>query len=116
LADNVTAGIAGINSASTFDRDLMLQRGEYMGNEYRAKGIHIQLGPGMNLMRSPEGGRGWESGGEDPFLTGVTGAETIKGIQSQGVVSIYCMHSEKKKKHLIDDPVFLDCNCKALYS
>ncbi|KAI8884694.1 glycoside hydrolase family 3 protein [Backusella circina FSU 941] len=87
VADNITAGIAGINSASTFDRDLMLQRGEYMGNEFRAKGIHIQLGPGMNLMRSPEGGRGWESGGEDPFLTGVTGAETIKGIQSQGVIA-----------------------------
>jgi beta-glucosidase len=96
LADNVTVGIAGINSASTFDRDLMLQRGQYMGNEFRAKGVHIQLGPGMNLMRSPEGGRGWESGGEDPFLTGVTGAQTIKGIQSEGVVSIYCMHNEKK--------------------
>jgi beta-glucosidase len=40
-------------------------------------------------MKSPEGGRGWESGGEDPFLTGVMGAQTISGIQSQGVVSIH---------------------------
>lgn len=33
------------------------------------------------------GGRGWESGGEDPFLTGVLAAETVKGIQDQGVIA-----------------------------
>lgn len=47
FADNVTAGIVGINSAATFDRDLMLQRGQYFGNEFRGKGINIQLGPAM---------------------------------------------------------------------
>lgn len=33
------------------------------------------------------GGRGWESGGEDPFLTGALVAETVKGIQGQGVIA-----------------------------
>jgi hypothetical protein len=39
-------------------------------------------------MRAPEGGRNWEAFGEDPFLVGVASAETIMGIQSQGVVSL----------------------------
>lgn len=58
-ADNVSAGVAGINSAASFDKDAMRARGEYMGREFYGKGIHVQLGPGMNFMRSPEGGRGF---------------------------------------------------------
>ncbi|KAI9251582.1 glycoside hydrolase superfamily [Sporodiniella umbellata] len=87
LSDGVTAGVAGINAAASFDKKAIYKRGEYMGKEFRGKGINIHLGPAMNFMRSPEGGRGWESSGEDPFLTGVASAETIKGIQSQGVIA-----------------------------
>ncbi|CAO0790070.1 unnamed protein product [Mucor circinelloides] len=87
LADNVTSGVSGINAAASFDKSAILARGEYMGREFYGKGVHVQLGPGMNFMRSPEGGRGFESGGEDPFLTGVVAAETIKGIQSEGVIA-----------------------------
>ncbi|KAL9550982.1 hypothetical protein MBANPS3_004484 [Mucor bainieri] len=86
-ASNVTSGVSGINAAASFDKDAILARGEYMGREFYGKGVHVQLGPGMNFMRSPEGGRGFESGGEDPFLTGVVAAETIKGIQSEGVIA-----------------------------
>ncbi|KAI8047031.1 glycoside hydrolase superfamily [Gilbertella persicaria] len=86
LADNITAGVAGINAAASFDKNAIYERGRYMGQEFRGKGAHIQLGPVMNLMRSPEGGRGWEASGEDPFLSGVA-AETIKGIQEEGVIA-----------------------------
>ncbi|CAO3636966.1 unnamed protein product [Cunninghamella blakesleeana] len=86
-AFNVTLGISGINAAASFDKKGILQRGVYMGKEFKGKGINIQLGPSMNFMRSPHGGRNWESFGEDPYLSGVTAAETIKGIQSQGVIS-----------------------------
>jgi beta-glucosidase len=87
FADNITSGVAGLNAASSFDRAAIYARGVYMGQEYYGKGVNVQLGPCMNMMRSPEGGRGWESGGEDPYLTGVLSAETIKGVQSQGVIS-----------------------------
>ncbi|KAI8063909.1 glycosyl hydrolase family 3 N terminal domain-containing protein [Gongronella butleri] len=87
FAHNVTVFPAGITTAATFDKKLILQRGEAMGEEFRGKGAHIQLGPAMNFMRSPEGGRGWESFGEEPFLTGVAAAETITGIQSKGVIA-----------------------------
>lgn len=87
LADNVTAGVAGVNAAASFDRAAILARGVYLGQEFYDKGINVHLGPAMNFMRSSNGGRGWESGGEDPYLTGVLAAETIKGIQSEGVIA-----------------------------
>ena len=38
-------------------------------------------------MRSPQGGRGWEGYGEDPYLAGIAASEVIKGIQSKGVIA-----------------------------
>ncbi|KAL8279083.1 hypothetical protein RQP46_008541 [Phenoliferia psychrophenolica] len=94
-ADNTSAFPSGISTASTFDRDLMRARGEAMGAEFRGKGIHVQLGPGMNMMRSPNAARNFEMAGGDPFLAGVTAEETILGIQSQGVAAC--------AKHFIDN-------------
>lgn len=54
-ANNVTAGVAGVNAAASFDKTQIYNRGVYMGQEFRGKGIHVQLGPAMNMMRSPEG-------------------------------------------------------------
>lgn len=35
-------------------------RGSAMGAEFRGKGVHVALGPMMNLMRAPAAGRNWE--------------------------------------------------------
>lgn len=56
-----------------------------MGEEARAKSAHAILGPTINMQRSPLGGRGFESIGEDPFLAGLGAAALIRGIQSTGV-------------------------------
>ncbi|KAI9487117.1 MAG: glycoside hydrolase superfamily [Benjaminiella poitrasii] len=87
FADNVTSGVSGINAAASFDRAAILARGRYIGEEFYKKGVHVALGPAMNFMRAPEGGRGWESGGEDPYLQGVMAAEMVKGIQNEGVIA-----------------------------
>ena len=59
-----------------------------MGEEHRAKGIDIQLGPVAGpIGRAPTGGRNWEGFSPDPVLTGVGMAETIKGIQDAGVIA-----------------------------
>ncbi|EPB90789.1 hypothetical protein HMPREF1544_02367 [Mucor circinelloides 1006PhL] len=92
-ADGVSSGVAGVNAAASFDKEGIRRRGEYMASEFRAKGINAQLGPSMNMMRAPQGGRNWEAFGEDPYLVGVAAAETIRGIQSQGVMAV--------AKHLI---------------
>jgi len=87
FADFVSAFPAGINVAATWDKSLMNQRGVAMGAEHRGKGVNFALGPMMNMGRVPAAGRNWEGFGADPFLTGVASAETIKGIQSQGVIA-----------------------------
>lgn len=56
-----------------------------MGDEAKSKGAHVILGPTINMQRSPLGGRGFESLGEDPVLAGLGAAALVRGIQGTGV-------------------------------
>lgn len=86
--DNITAFPAGISTGATFNKKLMYARGAALGEESRGKGVNIQLGPAVGpLGRKPRGGRNWEGFGADPVLQGIAGAETIKGMQSKGVIA-----------------------------
>lgn len=78
---------SGIASAATWDRDLIYKMGEALGQDSRARGVHILLGPGVNMYKMPLCGRNFEYFGEDPFLAGETAAAYIKGLQSQGVMA-----------------------------
>ena len=69
----------------SFDKDLMYQRGYAMGQEFRGKGAHVQLGPMTNMGRVAAGGRNWEGFGGDPYLSGWATEQTIRGIQDAGV-------------------------------
>jgi len=85
---NITAFPAGITTGATWNKDLMYERGVAIGQEFRGKGANFYLGPSVgSLGRQPRGGRSWESFGSDPVLQGIAGAETIKGVQEQGVIS-----------------------------
>jgi len=77
---------AGINSAATFNKELLYQIGKDQGSEFYAKGINIALAPSMNILRAPASGRVWENYGEDPFLSGTCGALITKGMQDAGVI------------------------------
>jgi beta-glucosidase len=83
----VTALPAPICLAASFDRDLARQYGLVIGTEARAKGVHVSLGPMINMVRVPQGGRAFETFGEDPYLTSVIAAQHIRGIQSQGLIA-----------------------------
>jgi beta-glucosidase len=85
FADRVSAFPAGVNSGSTFDKDLMYARGYAMGSEYKAKGVNIALGPAIDIGRNAAGGRNWESFGADPYLMGWGAEMTIRGMQDAGV-------------------------------
>ncbi|GAB1312534.1 beta-glucosidase [Madurella fahalii] len=88
FADNITAFPAGITVGATWNRQLMYARGKAHAIEARGKGINVLLGPCVGpLGRMPAGGRNWEGFGADPYLQGVAGAETVKGIQSEGVMA-----------------------------
>ncbi|KAF2085642.1 glycoside hydrolase family 3 protein [Saccharata proteae CBS 121410] len=84
-ADYVSVFPAGLTAAASWDRDLIHTRGRYLGEEFRAKGSHIFLGPvAAPLGRSAMNGRNWEGFSPDPYLTGVAMEETIEGVQSAG--------------------------------
>ncbi|HRO29190.1 MULTISPECIES: beta-glucosidase [Micrococcaceae] len=71
--------------AATFDRGLNLEAGRILGEETKAFAHQVMLGPGMNLVRHPYGGRNYEYFSEDPYLTGSLATEQVRGIQGEGV-------------------------------
>jgi len=71
--------------SASWDVDLLRQTGRALGEEARALGVNVLLGPGANIKRSPLGGRNFEYFSEDPVLSGKLASAYIKGVQSQGV-------------------------------
>jgi beta-glucosidase len=71
--------------AASWDVELLYRTGQALGEEAQALGVNVLLGPGVNIKRSPLGGRNFEYFSEDPFLAGELAAAYIQGVQSQGV-------------------------------
>lgn len=82
-----TAFPDGVNQASTWDVPLLRQYGDVLGREAFTKGVNVFLGPGVDILRDPLNGRGWEYYGEDPYLTGRAAAAIIEGVQQNPVVA-----------------------------
>jgi beta-glucosidase len=100
MSDHATAFPAGITVGATWNRDLMYQRGKAHGMEARMKGVNVLLGPCVGpLGRMPAAGRNWEGFGADPYLQGVAGAETIKGIQSEGIMATIKHYIGNEQEH-----------------
>lgn len=78
--------------ASTWNINLMTELGEAIGEEGtigdKATGQPYSsiYAPGVNIHRSPFGGRCSEYFSEDPFISGMMGAAEVQGIQSRGVL------------------------------
>ncbi|MET0886350.1 MAG: family 78 glycoside hydrolase catalytic domain [Mycetocola sp.] len=75
----------GAAIASSWDRDLIREVGAAIGREARTLGVDVVLGPGVNIKRSPLGGRTFEYLSEDPRLSGELGSQWVRGLQSTGV-------------------------------
>jgi beta-glucosidase len=99
-SDHATAFPAGITVGATWNKELMYQRGRAHGLEARLKGVNVLLGPCVGpLGRMPAGGRNWEGFGADPYLQGVAAAETIKGIQSEGIIATIKHYIGNEQEH-----------------
>ncbi|MWV46503.1 glycosyl hydrolase [Paenibacillus sp. HJL G12] len=87
FADNIPATCfpTGVALGSTWNVDLLHEIGIALGHESRSLDTQILLGPGVNMKRSPLGGRNFEYYSEDPILTGELGAAMVNGLQSTGV-------------------------------
>lgn len=73
--------------AATWNPNLAYQYARSIGEECRAAGIHILLGPGVNIYRISQNGRNFEYFGEDPYLGARMVEQYVTGVQSTGVIA-----------------------------
>ncbi|MFA5834070.1 MAG: glycoside hydrolase family 3 C-terminal domain-containing protein [Bacteroidota bacterium] len=85
--DSSVAFPSAIMLAATFDTSLAGRYGWALARETKAKERNTILGPCVNINRVPQGGRNFESYGEDPFLTSRIAVSYVKGVQGEGVVA-----------------------------
>jgi beta-glucosidase len=72
---------------ATFNTELIHSLGQLLGQECKAKGAHVLLGPTINIQRGPMGGRGFESFSEDPVLSGTLASSYCLGVQKEGIIA-----------------------------
>lgn len=99
-----------VTLGSTWDPVLVARVGAALGREAAALGTSMLLGPGMNIKRSPLGGRNFEYFSEDPLATGVLASAMVEGIQSQGVAACpkhFAVNSQETDRHRISADVAL---------
>ncbi|MFK4762563.1 glycoside hydrolase family 3 C-terminal domain-containing protein [Microbacterium sp. ZW T5_45] len=74
-----------VGIGSSWDPELIERVGAAIGREAAIEDVAVVLGPGVNIKRSPLCGRNFEYFSEDPIVSGVLGAASVRGVQTQGV-------------------------------
>jgi beta-glucosidase len=82
-----TALPSGLAIAASWDPEVARRGGEMIGAEARASGFNVILAGGVNLVREPRNGRNFEYLGEDPWLAGTLAAASMKGIESNHIIT-----------------------------
>src|ERR1700721_2906771 len=103
-----TAFPAGVAMAATWDTDLLQSEGRAIGQEVKALGRDMILGPTVNINRTPLWGRNFEGYGEDPYLTSRLAGASIKGVQGEGVLATvkhFAANNEEFERHRINAKV-----------
>ncbi|MGH3416246.1 MAG: glycoside hydrolase family 3 N-terminal domain-containing protein, partial [Actinocrinis sp.] len=109
--DNTTQLPSAADLAASFDPSLAHSYGSVIGAEDKAKGVDVDLGPTINIVRDPRWGRAFESYSEDPYLTGQIAAGDINGIQSQGVmaqVKHWAVYNQETNRNTVTDNAVID--------
>jgi len=104
--DGATALPSGLALASTFSPALAFAGGAMIGSEARAKGFNVLLAGGVNLAREPRNGRNFEYLGEDPLLAGILAGESIRGIQSNHIISTakhFALNDQETGRHVANE-------------
>ena len=100
--DSCTAFPALTCLAATWDPALALAYGRAIGEEARYRGKDVLLGPGVNICRTPLGGRNFEYMGEDPRLAATMVVPYVRGVQENGVaacVKHYALNNQEVNRH-----------------
>ena len=91
--------------ASTWNPALIEEAGSTIGRECKHHQVDVLLGPGINLKRSPLGGRNFEYYSEDPYLTSKIGEHFVKGVQSQDVgacIKHFALNEQETMRRFVD--------------
>src|SRR5260370_537238 len=95
-----TAMPAPVALAGTFSSDLARSYGQVLGRDARARDQDAIFAPMINTVRVPEGGRNFETLGEDPSLISSLVVAEIQGIQAQGVIATVKHFAENNQENL----------------
>ncbi|MGL4851071.1 MAG: glycoside hydrolase family 3 protein [Phocaeicola sp.] len=87
LFGKATAFPSALSTAASWNRNLLATVGAMYAQEWRARGIHFLLAPGVNNYRASKGARNFEYYGEDPYLATEMIVPFIKGVQEGGVIA-----------------------------
>ena len=101
---------ASVTMASSWDREMLARIGKAIGEELlnKAVGGNVLLGPGINIHRSPLGGRNGEYFSEDPYLTSRLAVTYIQGMQSSGALACakhYVCNNQEEFRSEVDAEV-----------
>jgi len=91
--------------ANSWNPELGQELGRALGQEAAANDVHVVLGPGLNIKRSPLCGRNFEYFSEDPYLAGKMAAAYIRGIQENGVGACpkhFAVNSQELRRMSVD--------------
>lgn len=88
LFGRATAFPSALSLAASWNRGLCRRTGEAYAREWRSRGIHLMLAPGMNMYRASKGARNFEYFGEDPFLTASMVVPFVRAVQRGGVMPV----------------------------
>lgn len=88
---------------TSWNQSLAYHQAHAIGGEFRRKGVTVALGPPVvgPLGRIALGGRNWEGYGKDPYLSGIMGAETVRGVQDNGVIAVAKVRSHVTLYHVL---------------
>ena len=92
-------------SPSTWDPELAEAYGRVVGDEARARGKHVILGPALNIQRTPLCGRTYDYFGEDPWLAGRMTVGYVKGMQAEQTIACikhFALNNQEKDRGTID--------------
>lgn len=90
--------------ACTWDPDLAYEQGVAMGEEFRAHRRNVCLGPSVNIVMNPMGGRSFEYFSEDAYLTAKMAAAQVKGLAARGVIAAvkhYAVNNKETNRELL---------------
>ncbi len=95
-------------TAASFDRDMLRQIGENLGDTCQHEQVAVVLGPAVNIKRSPLCGRNFEYFSEDPYLAAELSTRFIQGVQSRNVgvsVKHFAANSQEHRRMSSDSVV-----------